>query len=95
MSSSVVLVDLERAEPGASPLQRRAGLLLAALLFAALWHLPLPGLKPEAHRLAAVMVAVAALWITEALPLPVSNGTRAPNRVRVFSEAIVANSTGG
>lgn len=72
MSSSVVLVDLERAEPGASPLQRRAGLLLAALLFAALWLLPLPGLSPEAHRLAAVMVAVAALWITEALPLPVS-----------------------
>ncbi len=72
MSSSVVLVDLERAEPGASPLQRRAGLLPAALLFAALWLLPLPGLSPEAHRLAAVMVAVAALWITEALPLPVS-----------------------
>lgn len=72
MSSSVVLVDLERAEPGAGPLQRRAGLLLAALLFAALWLLPLPGLSPEAHRLAAVMVAVAALWITEALPLPVS-----------------------
>ena len=33
---------------------------------------PLPGLRPEAHRLAAVMVAVGTLWVSEALPLPVS-----------------------
>ena len=51
---------------------RSAGLVLAPLLFLALLFLPLPGLKPEAHRLAAVMVAVAILWITEALPLPMT-----------------------
>jgi solute carrier family 13 (sodium-dependent dicarboxylate transporter), member 2/3/5 len=30
------------------------------------------GLRPEAHRLAAVLAAVVALWVTEALPLPVT-----------------------
>jgi sodium-dependent dicarboxylate transporter 2/3/5 len=33
---------------------------------------PLPSLKPEAHRLAAVMGAVVVLWVTEALALPVT-----------------------
>jgi solute carrier family 13 (sodium-dependent dicarboxylate transporter), member 2/3/5 len=50
--------------------RRAAGLLLAPAVFALLLLLPLPGLKPEAHRLAAVMAAVVVLWMTEALPLP-------------------------
>ena len=52
--------------------RRAAGFVLAPLAFAVLMLLPLPGLKPEAHRLAAVMAAVVILWITEALPLPVT-----------------------
>ncbi|HEX8293743.1 MAG TPA: DASS family sodium-coupled anion symporter [Pyrinomonadaceae bacterium] len=52
--------------------RRAAGFVLAPPAFAALLLLPLPGLKPEAHRLAAVMAAVVILWITEALPLPVT-----------------------
>ncbi|MFL6254545.1 MAG: SLC13 family permease [Pyrinomonadaceae bacterium] len=52
--------------------RRAAGFVLAPLAFALLLLLPLPGLKPEAHRLAAVMAAVVLLWITEALPLPVT-----------------------
>ena len=48
------------------------GLLLAAAAFAALLLAPLTGLSPEAHRLAAVMAAVVILWLTEALPLPVT-----------------------
>lgn len=52
--------------------RRAAGFVVAPLAFAALLLLPLPGLKPEAHRLAAVMAAVVLLWITEALPLPVT-----------------------
>ncbi|MET0647496.1 MAG: SLC13 family permease, partial [Pyrinomonadaceae bacterium] len=52
--------------------RRVAGLVAAPLAFAALLLLPLPGLKPEAHRLAAVMAAVVILWVTEALPLPVT-----------------------
>jgi sodium-dependent dicarboxylate transporter 2/3/5 len=52
--------------------RRAAGFVAAPVAFAALLLLPLPGLKPEAHRLAAVMAAVVLLWITEALPLPVT-----------------------
>jgi sodium-dependent dicarboxylate transporter 2/3/5 len=50
--------------------RRAAGFVIAPAVFVALLLLPLPGLKPEAHRLAAVMAAVVVLWITEALPLP-------------------------
>jgi sodium-dependent dicarboxylate transporter 2/3/5 len=46
--------------------------LLAPAVFLGLLALPLPGLSPEAHRLAAVMGAVVVLWVTEALPLPVT-----------------------
>jgi sodium-dependent dicarboxylate transporter 2/3/5 len=52
--------------------RRIVGLTLAPLVFVALLLLPLEGLKPEAHRLAAVMAAVVVLWMTEALPLPVT-----------------------
>src|SRR5918998_5200447 len=50
--------------------RRAAGFVLAPAIFLLLLLLPLPGLKPEAHRLAAVMAAVVVLWITEALPMP-------------------------
>ena len=46
--------------------------MLALLAFAALLLAPLAGLTPEAHRLAAIMAAVVILWISEALPLPVT-----------------------
>src|ERR1044071_3699523 len=52
--------------------RRAAGFVAAPLAFVILLWLPLPGLKPEAHRLAAVMAAVVLLWITEALPLPLT-----------------------
>ena len=50
--------------------RRAAGFVIAPAVFLTLLLLPLGGLKPEAHRLAAVMAAVVVLWITEALPLP-------------------------
>src|ERR671916_2297919 len=52
--------------------RRVAGLALAPAVFVVLLLLPLEGLKPEAHRLAAVMAAVVVMWMTEALPLPVT-----------------------
>jgi sodium-dependent dicarboxylate transporter 2/3/5 len=52
--------------------RRRVGLFLAPTIFAIILLLPLSDLKPEAHRLAAVMAAVITLWITEALPMPVT-----------------------
>src|SRR6478672_11156687 len=49
-----------------------AGLTLAPLLFAVVLLLPLPSLKPTAHRLASILAAVVVLWITEAIPLPLT-----------------------
>ena len=51
-------------------IRRRAGAVIAPLLFAILLAAPMNGLSPEAHRLAAVMGAVVVLWMTEALPMP-------------------------
>ena len=70
MTSPPASESLQLAEIGPNPLARRAGFVLAPLLALAVWLLPLASLEPEAHRLAAVMVAVVTLWITEALPLP-------------------------
>jgi sodium-dependent dicarboxylate transporter 2/3/5 len=51
-------------------LRNRAGVVVAPLVFVALLWMPMDGLKPEAHRLAAIVAAVVVLWITEALPMP-------------------------
>ncbi|HVH12101.1 MAG TPA: DASS family sodium-coupled anion symporter [Longimicrobium sp.] len=53
-------------------IRQRAGLILAPIAFTVLLLAPLEGMKPEAHRLAAVMAAVVILWISEALPMPVT-----------------------
>ena len=53
-------------------MRRTVGVFLAPAVFIALLALPLAGLSPAAHRLAAVMAAVIVLWVTEALPLPVT-----------------------
>jgi solute carrier family 13 (sodium-dependent dicarboxylate transporter), member 2/3/5 len=50
----------------------RIGAVLAPAVFLSLLALPMPELSPEAHRLAAVLAAVVVLWVTEALPLPVT-----------------------
>jgi len=66
---------VERISPAEARFERwrrTAGFALAPAVFLALLLLPLGGLKPEAQRLAAVMAAVVVLWITEALPLPVT-----------------------
>ena len=52
--------------------RRTAGLFLGPAVFLALLLLPLPGLNPAAHRLAAVLALMVVLWITEALPLAVT-----------------------
>jgi sodium-dependent dicarboxylate transporter 2/3/5 len=50
----------------------RIGLALAAAAFLGILVTPFQTLSPEAHRLAAVMAAVVVLWVTEALPMPVT-----------------------
>ena len=53
-------------------MQRRVGAVLAPAVFLLFLILPLEGLSLPAHRLAAVLAAVVVLWVTEALPLPVT-----------------------
>jgi sodium-dependent dicarboxylate transporter 2/3/5 len=64
--------QITEAEARFERVRRIVGLSLAPTVFVLLLLLPLTGLKPEAHRLAAVMAAVVVLWITEALPLPMT-----------------------
>ncbi|MFO7695263.1 MAG: DASS family sodium-coupled anion symporter [Vicinamibacterales bacterium] len=52
--------------------RRTLGLIAAPLLFLLVLGLPMASLTPQAHRLAAIIVLVVALWVSEALPLPVS-----------------------
>jgi sodium-dependent dicarboxylate transporter 2/3/5 len=54
------------------PLRRRFGFFAAPAIFLAIWLTPFESLTQQAHRLAAIMAAVVVLWITEALPIPVS-----------------------
>jgi sodium-dependent dicarboxylate transporter 2/3/5 len=51
--------------------RRRAGMILAPLLFAVTYALT-ANLSPEGRKLSAILAAVAALWVTETLPLPVT-----------------------
>ena len=53
-------------------MRRTVGFFLAPAVFLTLLALPLAGLSPQAHRLAAIMATVVVLWVTEALPLPVT-----------------------
>jgi solute carrier family 13 (sodium-dependent dicarboxylate transporter), member 2/3/5 len=53
-------------------MRERIGAALAPAVFLLLLLLPLDGIPDPAHRLAAVLAAVVVLWVTEALPLPVT-----------------------
>ena len=57
------------AEERFNRLRQTAGLVLAPITLVALLLAPLPGLTPQAHRLAAILATVVVLWITEALPM--------------------------
>lgn len=68
--ANVEIEGLERADQNAA--RGHIGSLLALLAFLALLVAPLGSLSVEAHRLAAIMAAVVILWISEALPMPVT-----------------------
>lgn len=50
----------------------RVGVVLAPVSLLAVLAIPLPGLDPAAHRLAAIAVMAVVLWISEAIPLAVT-----------------------
>src|SRR5262245_49203694 len=52
--------------------RRWGGLVLAPILFVILLNVEIRGLDLPAQRLLAVLAAVVTLWITEAIPLPVT-----------------------
>jgi solute carrier family 13 (sodium-dependent dicarboxylate transporter), member 2/3/5 len=52
--------------------RNRAGFFLAPAVFLLIWFLPFENLKPEAHRLAAIMAAVIVLWLCESVPMTVT-----------------------
>lgn len=49
--------------------RKKLGYFLAPAVFLAILFFPFEGLKPEAHRLAAIMAAVIVLWLCETLPM--------------------------
>jgi sodium-dependent dicarboxylate transporter 2/3/5 len=49
--------------------RRRAGQILAPLAFVGMLALPMSGLTPQGHGLAAITAMTVILWITEAIPL--------------------------
>jgi sodium-dependent dicarboxylate transporter 2/3/5 len=73
MSDTVVPIEvLSAGEIAFERVRKKIGVVLAPAIFLALLLLPMEGLKPEAHRLAAILAAVVVLWVTEALPMPVT-----------------------
>jgi sodium-dependent dicarboxylate transporter 2/3/5 len=68
--ATIEIEGLKRADSSAS--RGYVGSLLGLLAFVSLLFAPLGGLSPEAHHLAAIMAAVVILWVTEALPMPVT-----------------------
>jgi sodium-dependent dicarboxylate transporter 2/3/5 len=60
------------AEAKFESMRRKIGMIVSPLVFLLVLMLPIPGLTVEAHRLAAIMALVILLWVTEALPLPVT-----------------------
>ena len=63
---------LTSAEERFEQVRQKVGLVVAPLLFVVLWFLPIQGLSENGHHLLAVLGAVVTLWITEAVPLPVT-----------------------
>jgi sodium-dependent dicarboxylate transporter 2/3/5 len=47
-----------------------AGFFLGPLAFLLVWWLPMGGLEPRAHRLAAIVTLVVVWWVTEPIPIP-------------------------
>lgn len=49
--------------------RKRAGLVIAPVMFLLIWSMPIPILSDQTHALAALVAMIVILWLTEALPL--------------------------
>jgi sodium-dependent dicarboxylate transporter 2/3/5 len=63
---------LSETESRFDVIRGRAGMVLAPTVFFTMLLVPFPSLTSEAHGLAAVLTSVVVLWLTEALPIPVT-----------------------
>ena len=63
---------LSRFETAFERWRQAGGLLLAPVAFFVVYRLTPGHLQPEGCRLAAILASVAVLWVTEAIPLPVT-----------------------
>ena len=63
---------VSKAEERFDRLRRRAGLYLAPMAFGVVFWLTHGKLTPGGNCLSAILAAVLALWMTEAIPLPVT-----------------------
>lgn len=64
---------LSEAEEAFERWRRRAGFIAAPLVFLVIWFVPVQGLTPDAHKLAAVLAACVVLWMSEAVPMAVTS----------------------
>ena len=64
--------SVTEAEARFEELRRRTGLAVGPGVLLLVLLLPMDGLSPEAHRLAAIAALVITFWVTEALPLAVT-----------------------
>ena len=63
---------VRNGEPGFDRMRKRVGYFAAPTVFLVLWFAPLPDLPRAGHHLLAILGLVVTLWVTEALPLPVT-----------------------
>jgi sodium-dependent dicarboxylate transporter 2/3/5 len=61
---------LSEAEERFETIRKTVGWFLGPLVFLALYFSNMPGLTPEAHRLAAILGLVVIWWVTEPIPMP-------------------------
>lgn len=60
---------ISAAEARFERIRRTSGLILGPLAFIVVWLMPIAGISPDAHRLAAVVALVVTWWVTEAIPI--------------------------
>ena len=63
---------LSDAEQRFDAARRGVGLVLGPVAMAIVLLWPMPGLSPEAHRLAGIVMLVVVWWVTEAIPIPIT-----------------------
>lgn len=65
-------ISISEAEEKFERARKTIGFFLAPALFLIFYFMPIPGLTPAAHTLAAIFVLTVILWITEAVPIPIA-----------------------